>query len=81
MISMVVNLEGGGAYPELQGKTIHHVTDGMKVSALKGGMESGAPSVHFVIPLEDGSVVFLETSMRLFLAAAEAFKARYGGQL
>ena len=50
----------------------------LKIGVLPGGMVSGAPSVSLVFPLDDGKVVFAETSYRLFMAAAKAFAAKYG---
>lgn len=68
------------AWPELaDGKTVlHHTKDKMQVTALLGGMSSGAPSVALRIDLEDGSVVIAETSLALFLTAADGLKAKYG---
>lgn len=78
MPALTIVLEGDGSFPELQGRKIHHVTESFKVTALAGGMESGAPSVAFCIPLDDGSVVLCETSLKIFLTAAEAFLAKHG---
>jgi hypothetical protein len=77
MPSLGIILDGDNSAPEMDGKVIHHVQH-FKVTALHGGMESGKPSVAFIIPLEDGSFVFAETSLRLFLTAADMFKARHG---
>jgi len=70
-------LDGDKSAPEMAGKVIHHVQS-FKITALKGGMTSGRPSIGLVIPLEDGSFVFAETSLRLLLTAADAFRIRYG---
>lgn len=78
MPMITIILDGDGAAPELATSKVHHVTDDFKVMALSGGMESGRPSVGIVARLEDGSHVFLKTSMRCFLAAAKAFEARFG---
>jgi len=54
------------------------------VTGLKGGMSSGKPSVmlRFDLPPEDGfpqgRVVLAETSLALFLMAADGLKARFG---
>lgn len=48
------------------------------VTGLAGGMESGKPSVALRVDLEDGTAVVAETSLALFLTAADALKARYG---
>lgn len=64
---------------ELQGKTIRsgHVA---VLGGMPQGMESGAASVAVVIPLEDGTVVFAETSLALLQAATKALTAKYGGE-
>ncbi len=75
---MMIHLEGDGVWKDLHGTPMR--TDNIAaVCALKGGMASGAPSVAIRIDLEDGTTVIGQTSMRLFLAAADAFRARYGG--
>lgn len=55
-----------------------HVTDSMRVGALPGGMTSGKASVAISFFLPDGRPVIAETSLALFLAAADALRARYG---
>lgn len=50
----------------------------IEVGALAGGMQSGDPSAAFCFRLPDHRVVLVETSLRLFLTAADALKARYG---
>ena len=66
------------AWPELANETVIHTTEKIGVTALQGGMASGKPSVAFRIKLPDGKYVIAETSLGLFLSAADAFKARYG---
>ena len=68
------------AWPELReaGARDHHTTKAIGVTGLVGGMASGKPSVAFRIDLDDGSSVIAETSLALFLTAADAMKARYG---
>jgi hypothetical protein len=61
----------------VQGHTVHHV-DTFAVAALKEGMQSGLPSVAFIIELKNGEYVFAQTSLRLFLTAADAFRVHYG---
>ena len=78
MAHIKICLDGDGAAPELATGIVHHVKDSIKVTALSGGMESGRPSVGIIAKLGDGSHVFLEMSMRMFLAAGAAFSARYG---
>lgn len=47
----------------------------ISVGLLKHGMQSGKSSVSFMFELPDGTVVFAETSLALFQAAARAFVA------
>lgn len=77
MPHMKIVLDGDGKFPELQGKKIHRA-EISAATGLPGGMASGKASVAFIIPLEDGSVVFAETSLSVFLGAARAFRGRYG---
>ena len=77
MPSLRIVLEGDNAFPEFKGREtidVHHFA----VTALEGGMTSGNPSIAFLIELPDGRVVFAQSSLLLFLAAASAFKAKYG---
>lgn len=75
---------GDGQWPELldkmkEGKVIHVAENGViGVGGLAGGMTSGKPSVVLVIHLPDGRSVMAETSLRLFLMAADALRARFG---
>lgn len=74
-----INLDGDNAWPDLRAKQnkIIHVTDGLAVCALDGGMASGKPSVCFRIDLPDGRVVLAETSARLFVMAAAAIVGKW----
>jgi hypothetical protein len=71
---------GDNQWPELQSKELIQVGEGadIGVGALDAGMTSGLPSVALFIPLPDGRVVFAETSLRLFLTAADLLLARFG---
>jgi len=51
------------------------------VGFLKGGMESGKASVAFMFDLPDGKTVIAQTSMDLFLTAARAYCAKFGGTI
>jgi hypothetical protein len=67
------------AWPELRERTdVIHTTGPIGIAGLEGGMESGKPSVALRIDLPDGRVVLAETSLSLFLTAADALRARYG---
>lgn len=81
-----VILEGDSCWPELLdklmvGKIIHLREGVLQIAGLSKGMKSGKPSISIRIDLPDGRVVLAETSMRLFLSAAEAFEQRYRKEL
>ena len=80
MIPLRIVLDADGAFPELEGSQVRkaHAARSIAVAALQGGLKSGGTSIAFVIPLEDGSHVFAETTLKLFLTAADAMKARFG---
>jgi len=78
MIKLEVILDGDGAWPDLANKKIIRVTQGIQIAGLSRGMTSGAPSVSIRIDLPDGRTVIAETSLKLFVGAAEALKAKYG---
>ncbi len=85
MIGMRLELKGDGCWPDLEGKidtpqVIHLGNDAppIGVSALEGGLQSGGVSVCLRIDLPDGRIVLAETSLKLFLLAADALRARFG---
>ncbi len=85
MIGLDLKLDGDNAYPDLAGRSetvIHLGNDAppIGITALEGGMASGRVSVMLRLDLPDGRVVLAETSLRLFLLAADALRARYEGQ-
>lgn len=65
-----------GAFTWASGRTLRRLKragdpDGeIRLGVLKGGMASGRSSVVFGFELEDGSVVFAETTLRLFAGMA-----------
>lgn len=77
MIPLRIILEGDNCWPDLKDKE-PILTDLVAVAALPSGMTSGKPSVAVRIDLPDGRAVIAQTSMRLFLMAARAFRARFG---
>lgn len=76
MASINLKLNGDGAFPELKGKKIHHVKSPIDIALLKGGMKSGKHSVVIKVELENGEIVFIETSATLFMSTAVGIKAR-----
>lgn len=78
MPALSIFLDGPEAFtPIPEGASIHHVTQAMEIALLEGGMASGKPSVMLRIGLPDGSVVIAETSLALFMMAADAFQVRH----
>ena len=81
MIGLRIHLEGDGAFADLADRKCHHVVPPhgeIRVAALDAGMVSGKPSVAIGIVLPNGEYVLAETSLSLFLTAADALKARFG---
>jgi hypothetical protein len=76
MPSIDLRLAGEGAFADWQDKTIEKFTT-FRMSGFKDGMASGNPSVCFAVELEDGRVVYLETSLMLLEAGISGLKARW----
>ena len=81
-----VILEGDGCWEDLADKIksdkVIWLREGtISIAALSKGMKSGKPSVSIRIDLPDGRTLVAETSMRLFLKAAEVFKQKYRKEL
>lgn len=51
---------------------------GLQIGGLPRGTTSGKPSVMFCAELEDGQVLVAETTLSLFLTAADGLRAVYG---
>lgn len=78
---IAVKLSGDGAWPELKDKTLDRASM-IHVAILPGGMVSGRPSVAIRMDVPDTEhCIFGECSLREFLAAADAIRARYGHTL
>lgn len=77
MPAITLQLDGPEALtPIPEGAAVHHVTAAFEVALVLGGMQSGAPSVMFSIPLPDGSRAIVETSLALLDAACRAMHGR-----
>lgn len=76
MPAMQVVLDGEGQFQRLKGRKIHKA-EIEAITALPRGTNSGRTSVAIIVPLEDGSYVFAETTLRLLQQAAAAFTACY----
>lgn len=76
-----IHLEGEGSLEKLgqqsRGELVH-LQNEVHITALPVGTVGGKPSVGFGFLLPDGRMVIAETTLALFLMAADAFKARYG---
>jgi hypothetical protein len=76
--SMRILADGDGAWPDLKdkikaGKTIHH-TGAIDIARLAQGTVSGNSSVAIKVDLANGYSLVLETTMALFLSAADAMR-------
>jgi hypothetical protein len=69
-------LDGDGALKEERDRVVEG--EFTRVLTLDSGMASGKPSVGVVVELPDGTVALGQTSLGLFLMAADAFKAKHG---
>jgi hypothetical protein len=70
-------LDGDGCWPDLKGRPYGEgvITS---ITALPNATSGGAPSVTFRVETNDGKTIILaETTMRLFLTAARAFRAKF----
>ncbi len=77
MIVMRVILDGEECWSDLNGKRILRATD-LQIASLAVGTTSGHPSIAIRVDLENGETAIAETSLKLLLAAADLFKAKYG---
>ncbi len=80
MLTMTINLNGDGCWPDLVDKEVIHLANDappIQVAALEAGMVKGHPSVSFRFDLPDGQVLIAETSARLFVIAARAIEGRW----
>lgn len=83
MLQLDVNLDSDGCWKDLAelgavGKVIPMVGDKappIRLAYLKGGMISGKGSVSIRIELPGGYVLITETSLALFLRAADIMRA------
>ena len=84
MVELKVILEGDAAFRDLLDKKeiiyLDNDAPPITVAAFHHGMKSGKASVMIWIDLPDNRVVLAETSLRLFITAADLLKAKYKGQ-
>lgn len=77
MGSIDIRLDSDGAFKDWVDKPAHHFTS-FRMTGLKDGTQGGKPTLMFAHELEDGSVVYLETTLALIENALRAFKIRWG---
>lgn len=77
MTPLQIILDEQKARESLSGKDVQ---DGElnAVILMEKGMQSGKPSVYVRVNMPDGKVVLAQTSLALFLTAADGLKARAG---
>jgi hypothetical protein len=76
-VAMNINLDGDGALAHLNPDQVEEASE-LDVLLLDKGMSSGRPSVTLHIAMPDGERhVVVQTSARLFCAAARAILARH----
>lgn len=79
MPSIHLILEGDGAFADVPKEKLAVTQEEIRICGLPRGMTSGHPSVGIGVFLpHGGGCVLAETSLKLFLTAADALKARYG---
>lgn len=79
MAAISIHLEGEGMLKDVPRERLGHTTLPMRIGALADGMQSGKPSVAIAMFLPNGGgCVVGETSLAMFLSAADALRARYG---
>ncbi len=81
MIGLNIVLDREPTWPDLAEKLaqgrLHHATLA-GVGGLPDGTTGGKPTVALRIDLPDGSSVVAETTLALFLSAADALRGRFG---
>ena len=81
MIAIKVHDEDNGAFKDYQDKTIIHLGNDaqpIRIAALGGGMTSGKPSIAIGLEIGNDTLVLAETSLALFLGAADVLRNRFG---
>jgi hypothetical protein len=79
MPAIDIVLDGDGAFADVPREKLGVSQEPLRIAGLAGGMVSGNPSVAIGIFLPNGGgCVVAETSLKLFLGAADALKAKFG---
>lgn len=78
-INLELEVEGDGAWPDLDLRKVIHLSETtIGIAVLPGGTSGGRESVAFRFELPNGKVVIAETTWRLLGSACAAIAARYG---
>jgi hypothetical protein len=72
-----IHFDGDGCWPDLQRKPYKAATI-TAIAGLEDATDGGKPGVTIRMEARDGTIVIGQTTMRLFLAAARAFRGRFG---
>lgn len=77
MPAITLKLDGPESLtPIPEGAAVHVVTGMLEAALVVGGMQSGRPSVMLRIPLQDGSIVIVETSFAILEATYRGMLGR-----
>lgn len=81
MPELSIILDGDGCWPDLHGKPPEQVkwdshVGVPSIARLPMGTVQGNDSVAFRVDLPNGDAIITQLTMKLFLAAADAFRAR-----
>ena len=80
MPTIIIHNEKEGAFKDYAERKIIHLGEEsppIRIASLEKGMTSGKPSVAIGIELPTGELVLAETSLVLFLNAADILRARF----
>jgi len=66
--------------PDFDPTKVEHIQTPIAVIGMPRGMASMQPSIMFRFTLNDGREVFAETSLALFVTAADGLRAYYNGR-
>lgn len=77
MPEIIIHKMGDGAFADFKDRKIIHLGAGappIRIAVLERGMTSGKTSVAIGFELLSGEVVLAETSLKIFLAAADTLR-------
>lgn len=77
MERLAIIVDGQGAWPDLADRAVLQAKQ-VEVAGLADGTQGGNPTVAIRADMTDGQVAIVETTLRLFLSAADALRERYG---